>query len=49
MLQELNARCKEVGLKTNAGKTMVMQNTGMLKANLRVGGIDLEESTFMFI
>lgn len=43
MLQELNVRSKETGLKINASKTRVMQSTDKRKANSQVGGVVLAE------
>ena len=43
MLQELNARSKEVGLKINASKSKVMQSAGMPRAHIQVDGKFLEE------
>ena len=43
MLQDLNTKGKQVGLKINAAKTKIMQTAGMPKANLRVDGVLLEE------
>lgn len=43
LLQELEARSKEVGIKTNATKTRVMGSFGLPKTKLRADGADLEE------
>lgn len=43
MLQELNAKGKEVGLKINAEKSKIMQTAGLPKANILIDGVVLEE------
>ena len=42
MLEELNARGKQVGLKINASKSKVMLSAGMPQVNLTVVGIPIE-------
>ena len=43
MLEELNKRGKQVGLKINASKSKVMQTAGMPQANLKVDGVPIEQ------
>ncbi|VDN20119.1 unnamed protein product [Gongylonema pulchrum] len=43
MLQELNTRSKEVGLKINALKTKVVQSLYMLVARLQIDDVNVEE------
>ena len=42
MLEELNARSKQVGLKINMSKSKVMRSAGMLQVNLMVDGVPIE-------
>ena len=43
MLEELNKRGKQVGLKINASTSKVMQTAGMPQANLKVDGVPIEQ------
>ncbi|VDM51188.1 unnamed protein product [Toxocara canis] len=43
MLQEVNAKGGEVGLKINAEKSKIMQTAGLPKAYILIGGVVLEE------
>ncbi|VDM36777.1 unnamed protein product [Toxocara canis] len=43
MLQQLNAKGKEVGLKINAKKSKIMQTAGLSKANILTDSVVLEK------